>query len=130
MPTDSAVPPVSYLEKCQLVSRAYLGAAVYDDSESSGYFMCNPDKLYLYAAFGVPVVATNFPSLSSVVLRHALGECCDSRQPRALADAIVALVEGDPGLAARRESALRAFRQELHFEKECRMLAEAIRGLP
>ena len=106
---------------------ADIGAILYDDRVSSGYFMASPDKLSLLAACGVPYVASDFPNLEAVAYRLGLGVCCDARDPTDLARAIRELAEGPVPLAERKARARGVFERELHFEKHAQKLAEALR---
>ncbi len=116
--------PVPFLRLLDYVASADVGAIFYDDSESSGYFMCNADKLSLLAACGIPFVASDQPNLESVTYRHGLGKCCNPRNTVALADAFRAVVEGVTPLAEWKQQARKAFLEHLNFEGQgLRLLA-------
>jgi len=106
---------------------ADLGAILYDDRVSSGYFMASPDKLSLLAACGIPYVASDFPNLEAVTYRFGLGICCDARDPVKLTLAIRELAEGLVPLVERKAHVREAFERELHFEKHAGKLVEALR---
>jgi glycosyltransferase involved in cell wall biosynthesis len=108
--------PVPFLRLLDYVASADVGAIFYDDSESSGYFMCNADKLSLLAACGIPFVASDQPNLESVTYRHGLGKCCNPRDSIALADAFRAVVHGVTPLAQWKQQARKAFLEHLNFE--------------
>jgi len=105
---------------------ADLGAILYDDRVSSGYFMASPDKLSLLAACGVPYVASVFPNLEAVTYRFGLGLCCDARDPVELALAIRELAEGPVPLVERKAHVRQVFERELNFEKHAGKLVEAL----
>ena len=86
--------PMDFLRLLAYVASADMGAVLYDDRQSSGYFMCNADKLSLLAACGIPFVASSQPNLESVVYRYGLGECCDPKDASALAEAMKIVAEG------------------------------------
>ena len=118
--------PVPFFRLLDYVASADIGAIFYDDSESSGYFMCNADKLSLLAACGIPFVASDQPNLESVTYRHGLGKCCDPRDAVALADAFRAVVEGVTPLAEWKRQARKAFLEHLNFEVHGRRLVAAL----
>jgi glycosyltransferase involved in cell wall biosynthesis len=118
--------PVPFLRLLDYVASADVGAIFYDDSESSGYFMCNADKLSLLAACGIPFVASHQPNLESVTYRHGLGKCCNPWDAVALADAFRAVVEGVTPLAEWKQQARKAFLEHLNFEVHGRRLVAAL----
>jgi glycosyltransferase involved in cell wall biosynthesis len=121
--------PVPFLRLLDYVASADAGAIFYDDSESSGYFMCNADKLSLLAACGIPFVASDQPNLESVTYRHGLGKCCNPRDSIALADAFRAVVDGATPLAQWKQQARKAFLEHLNFEVHGRRLLAALDNL-
>ena len=121
--------PMPFLKLLNYVASADLGAVFYDDRQSSGYFMCNADKLSLLAACGVPFVASNQPNLESVIYRHGLGECCDPGDAAALAEAIQVVVAGPVPLAERKQLVRAAFLQHLNFEIHGPRLLAALENL-
>jgi glycosyltransferase involved in cell wall biosynthesis len=118
--------PMPFARLREHVASADVGAILYDDSWSSGYFLCNPDKLSLLMNCGVPFVASDFPNLEAITYRHGLGVCCDSRDPHALAGAIRELAEGAVLLAERKKHVRRVFEDELHFERQAGVLVQAL----
>lgn len=118
--------PVPFLRLLDYVASADVGAIFYDDSESSGYFMCNADKLSLLAACGIPFVASDQPNLESVTYRHGLGQCCNPRDAAALAGAFRAVVEGVTPLAQWKQQARKTFLEYLNFEVHGRRLLAAL----
>lgn len=121
--------PMPFLRLIAYVASADAGAIFYDDRESSGYFMCNADKLSLLAACGIPFVASDQPNLESVTYRYGLGECCNPRNPDELTGAIKRIIEGTPSLIERKQTARHAFLNHLCFELQGQRLAEAINSL-
>jgi glycosyltransferase involved in cell wall biosynthesis len=121
--------PVPFLRLAAYVASADLGAVLYDDAQSSGYFMCNADKLSLLTACGLPYVASDQPNLEAVTYRHALGECCDPRNPEALAQCVRTIGDGDAQLALRKLKVRRAFLEFLSFESHGPKLVDGLRKL-
>ena len=121
--------PMPFLQLLNYVASADLGAVFYDDRQSSGYFMCNADKLSLLAACGIPFVASDQPNLESVIYRHGLGECCDPSDAAALAKAIQSVGDGPVPLAERKKQVRAAFLQHLNFEVHGPRLLKALEKL-
>ena len=80
--------PVSYPKLLQFLKCADISAIFHDHRPSSGYFLCNADRLSLLAACGIPFVASNYPNMEALVYRYGLGECCDPYSPQSIAAAI------------------------------------------
>jgi glycosyltransferase involved in cell wall biosynthesis len=121
--------PMPFLRLLDYVASADLGAIFYDDSRSSGYFMCNADKLSLLAACGVPFVASDQPNLESVTYRYGLGKCCDPKKSKCLAEAFVTIAEGDTPLPVWKQRTRQAFLEHLNFEIHGRRLLSALNEL-
>jgi len=121
--------PMPYMKLLAYVASADLGAIFYDASVSSGYFMCNADKLSLLAACGLPFVASDQPGLESIVYRHGLGECCQPGDAAALAAAIRLIAEDPVPLAERKKQVRAAFLHHLNFEVHGQRLLAALEKL-
>lgn len=80
--------PVPYAELLLILSHCDIGIVLYDDRVSTGYFFCNPDKLGHYVACGLVVLATDQPSLASLVHGHRLGVCISTVTPETIAQGI------------------------------------------
>jgi glycosyltransferase involved in cell wall biosynthesis len=120
------LPPVPFAKLMAYLGSADIGAILYDDCHSSGYFMANADKLSVLAAAGVPFVASDYPNLESVTYRYDLGICCDGKNPTHLARSIRELAEGPISLAERKKHVRRMFEEHLTFEKHGPRLVEAL----
>jgi glycosyltransferase involved in cell wall biosynthesis len=121
--------PVPYEDLSRYLACCDIGAIFHDVTESSGYFMANPDRLAAYLPHGIPFVATAVPNLEAITYRNGLGLCCDPTHPEEIARAIRDLVEGSPGLDERRRAVNEAFRTELNLERHAESLAAEIRSL-
>lgn len=121
--------PVPFLRLLDYVASADMGAIFYDDSASSGYFMCNADKLSLLAACGIPFVASDQPNLEAATYRYGLGQCCEPKNPNSLAEAFLAIAEGATPLAVWKLQARKAFHEHLNFEIHGQRLLLALGAL-
>lgn len=77
------VPAPKHLE---ITARSRIGVVLYDDTSLNKAF-CAPNKIYEYAAFGLPTLANRLPGLVSTVEASGSGMCVDF-QPDKIADAI------------------------------------------
>ena len=87
------------------------------------YELTLPNKLFEYAAAGLPVLATDLPVIGRVVREHGLGELAAPGSAVAVAEAARRLLAPERNLAARR--AAEAFAREHTWERERGVLAEA-----
>lgn len=118
--------PVPFSRLMEMVASADLGIILYQDSLSSGYFMCNADKLSLFLACGLPYVASDQPNLESVTYRYRLGECCNAENPEDLARSIRLITEGSESMDSRRRRAVDTFWTVYNFETQGKKLLEAL----
>ncbi|MHB8173615.1 MAG: glycosyltransferase [Nitrospirota bacterium] len=109
----SFLPPMPYEKLLAHVAISDMGIAFYDDSKSSGYYMCNADKLNLFLISGIPVVASDFPGLESLIYKHRLGVTCDSHEPKDIAAAIQEVAEDNDW----RSHITKSLENELNLEK-------------
>ena len=86
-------PAVPHSEVVPIVRSADFGLCLVENISLSDYF-CLPNKLFEYCFAGVPVLASNFPDISSVVYKYGIGRCCDL-QPAAIAEAVKELEGGE-----------------------------------
>ena len=59
------------------------------------YYLCSPNKVFEYIHAGIPVIASNFPELSKVVLGNKIGEVFDPYDPKNIAKSINNLLDND-----------------------------------
>jgi glycosyltransferase involved in cell wall biosynthesis len=87
------------------------------------YELCLPNKLFEYAAAGVPVLASEVSVIAETVRAHGLGAVAPASEPRAIAASLVRLLEPDGWrLAAERT---RQFASVHNWRQE----ADTLRGL-
>jgi glycosyltransferase involved in cell wall biosynthesis len=89
------------------------------------YELSLPNKLFEYAAAGVPVLASDLPVIGELVRGDGFGELACAEDPRAIAASLMRLLEPDVwGLAAARAHAFAATHS---WASEARTLASAYR---
>jgi glycosyltransferase involved in cell wall biosynthesis len=86
------------------------------------YELTLPNKLFEYAAAGVPVLASDLPVIAAVVRRDGLGEVTPHDDPRAIAAGLERLVEH--GRWSEAALCARAFALANDWEGESRALAQ------
>lgn len=67
---------VPHSEVVSIVQSADFGLCMVENVSLSDYF-CLPNKLFEYCFAGVPVVASDFPDIRTVLSEYGIGECCD-----------------------------------------------------
>jgi glycosyltransferase involved in cell wall biosynthesis len=89
------------------------------------YELSLPNKLFEYAAAGVPVLASDLPVIGTLVRRQGIGVLAPPEDPRAIAASLERLLEPDVWrLAAERA---RAFAETHSWDREARTLAGVYR---
>src|SRR5687768_11729801 len=91
------LPPVAPAQVVAYAASATLGVSPIVPS-CLNYRYSLPNKLFQYMAAGIPVVASDFPQVRSIVEDAGCGELVDTTRPRAIADAIQGIL-ADPGAA-------------------------------
>ena len=81
--------PVPHSEVVSIVKSADIGLCLIQNVSLSDYY-CLPNKLFEYCFAGVPVLASDFPDIRSVVTEFGVGLCC-SLNSDALEEAIHSL---------------------------------------
>jgi glycosyltransferase involved in cell wall biosynthesis len=67
---------VPHSQVVPVVKSADFGLCLIQNVSLSDYY-CLPNKLFEYCFAGVPVLASNFPDIRSVITEHEFGVCCD-----------------------------------------------------
>ena len=107
------------------VNRALAGAAAglcLIQPICRSYELCLPNKLFEYAAAGVPVLASNVPVIAAVVRGHGLGEVVTDDGPRAIAASLRRLLA--PGGWTLTAERARAFADTHDWPGEARALEQ------
>ncbi len=67
---------VPHSQVVPVVKSADFGLCLIQNVSLSDYY-CLPNKLFEYCFAGVPVLASDFPDIRSVITEHGIGDCCD-----------------------------------------------------
>ncbi|MCI8376569.1 MAG: glycosyltransferase family 4 protein [Lachnospiraceae bacterium] len=74
-------------EHLDITKHAHIGIAIYDDSTLNNQF-CAPNKIYEYAAFGIPMITSENLGLTETVGFYKAGRCVNFKSVDALEEAI------------------------------------------
>lgn len=85
---------VPHSQVVPVVQSADFGLCLVQNVSLSDYY-CLPNKLFEYCFAGVPVLASDFPDIRSVLEEYGVGECC-KLQPSNIRDAILRLEHSAP----------------------------------
>lgn len=85
---------VPHSQVVPVVQSADFGLCLVQNVSLSDYY-CLPNKLFEYCFAGVPVLASDFPDIRSVLEEYGVGECC-KLQPSNIRDAILRLERSAP----------------------------------
>jgi glycosyltransferase involved in cell wall biosynthesis len=114
----------------QAVAQALAGAAVglcLIQPVCRSYELTLPNKLFEYAAAGVPMLASDLPVLAAVVREEGLGEVVSPTDPAAVAEGLRRLSE--PVRWEEAAGRTRAFARANRWSEEARVLADVYRGV-
>ena len=91
------------------------------------YELCLPNKLFEYAAAGVPILASDLPVIAAVVRGEGLGEVVSSGDPSAIAEGLRRLCE--PYRWSDLADQARAFAHDNDWANEARALTAVYTGV-
>jgi glycosyltransferase involved in cell wall biosynthesis len=117
--------PVPPAEVTRAVAGAVAGLCLIQPICRS-YELCLPNKLFEYAAAGVPILASDVPVIAAVVRGEGIGEVVPSQDPEAIAGALRRLREHGRWSAA--VDRARAFARTNDWAGEAQTLAEVYTG--
>jgi glycosyltransferase involved in cell wall biosynthesis len=99
-----------------LTRSADLGVIPYHNIDLNNYYS-SPNKLFEYAAAGLPFISNDLPFLRSIIDKYGFGTVANLTEPQAAVAAILSILDDRPRLAAMRKSAEQAA-AELNWERE------------
>ena len=89
-PTLVYIPAITAPMHLEVTSHAHIGLACYSFDCLNNVF-CAPNKIFEYAAFGIPVLANDVPSLQMTVAANSVGRCCDFNSREQIAASLAAI---------------------------------------
>lgn len=84
---------VPHSQVVSIVKSADFGLCLVQNVSLSDYY-CLPNKLFEYCFAGVPVLASDFPDIRTILQDYGIGECC-SLDPTAVRQAVFALANNN-----------------------------------
>jgi glycosyltransferase involved in cell wall biosynthesis len=116
--------PVAPAEVAQALAGAAAGLCLIQPICRS-YELCLPNKLFEYAAAGVPVLASDLPVIGALVRREGLGALAPAVDPHGIAASLERLLKPDGWMLAAQRA--RAFAETHNWDDEARTLAGVYR---
>lgn len=119
-------PPVPSAAVIDAIAGADMGLALIQPVSLS-YEQSLPNKLFEYAAAGLPVLASDLPVMGPLVREEGLGEAVPVEDVAAIAQAMRRLA--DPGRNAAVRERVRAFRERVNWQTEGQVLEQVYASL-
>ena len=116
------IPPVAYEELLDWTSSADIGAIAYAPDHSINARVELPNKLFEYLMAGLPVIASQLPSVSEIIETYDVGRVLSSVEPAAIGAEINAMLADRARLERMHRNALEASLHDLNWEKEGQQL--------
>jgi len=114
------IPWVPYEEKEKLSAQASMGIITFLPYANNT--SCLPNKLFDYMLVSLPVIASNFPLYREVVEPHQCGLIVDPAQPKAIAKAMMHLIEHPAEARRMGANGRRAVAEQYNWNRESEKL--------
>jgi len=118
---------VDFGEVLKLMQRAAVGVVC--NQPGYDYEMALPNKLFEYMAAGLPVVASNFPVWTDIILGSGAGLVCDPTSRTDIQRAIGQLLSDSAGRSASGMLGRELVQREFSWSEESKKLIELYKGL-
>jgi glycosyltransferase involved in cell wall biosynthesis len=120
------LPYLEYGDLLRYMAVCDLGILLYPN-DGVGNFYQAPGRLTEYMSCGLPVIASNFPGLELLILKHHLGSVCDPESPVAIAEAIEQVAGGgNAGLVEERERLQKLSKTEFAYDTQAWRIEQII----
>lgn len=92
-----------------------------DKNTNANYQLSLPNKIFDYIHASTPILASNLKEVSTVILKHKVGEVIDTHNPKKIAEKINEILFNDDKLIQYKINCQRAAQLE-NWQKECVIL--------
>jgi glycosyltransferase involved in cell wall biosynthesis len=123
------LPAVNYDEVSRYTQDADVGHALYEPIHINNLHISGSCKIQEYMASGLPLLVSSQPSLSAFVERYGCGISVDETSPESIAEGLNRLMTNQERARQMGCAAMRAFEEELCFERQFVPALEAIERL-
>jgi glycosyltransferase involved in cell wall biosynthesis len=112
------IPAVPYNELLSWTTSADLGLTIFKPGYTRSIRYCLPNKLFEYLMAGLPVLSSQLDAIAEVLKTYEVGDILPSLAPEDVGTAINAMLADGAKVERMRQNALKAARDEFHWEKE------------
>jgi len=118
------IPPVPYEELLDWTASADIGLTIFQPGYTRSIRYCLPNKLFEYLMAGLPVLSSQLDAIAELLETYDVGQVLPSLEPSDVGASINAMLADPAALARMHSNALKAARQEFHWENEKQRLFE------
>jgi len=118
------IPPVPYEELLDWTASADIGLTIFLPGFTRSIRYCLPNKLFEYLMAGLPVLSSQLDAIAELLEAYDVGQVLPSLEPSDVGASINAMLADPAALARMHGNALKAARQEFHWENEKQRLFE------
>ncbi len=86
------LPKLSFSELFDLIAQVDVGFLLYPNDDLGNFYQ-TPGRLTEYIGSGIPVVASNYPSLEITIRRYNLGKVCNPFDPAEIANSVMKICD-------------------------------------
>ena len=118
------IPAVPYAELLDWTASADIGLTIFQPGYTRSIRYCLPNKLFEYLMAGLPVLSSQLDAIAELLETYDVGQVLPSLEPSDVGASINAMLADPAALARMHSNALKAARQEFHWENEKQRLFE------
>gem|GEM_PF-1339618 len=127
------LPRMDFQKMLEVTVNCDAGVLLYRNTDLGNFFM-SPGRLTEYTACGLPVLASDFTGLESLVRRFDIGLTTDGEDPEAIAQALLQMERERKAGRWKSDAVRECFRLHLAFDNFeanlCRAFSDLIQGSP
>ncbi len=118
------IPAVPYAELLDWTASADIGLTIFQPGYTRSIRYCLPNKLFEYLMAGLPVLSSQLDAIAELLETYDVGQVLPSLEPSDVGASINAMLADPAALARMHSNALKAARQEFHWDNEKQRLFE------